>query len=147
MAHYTVAAASTAAGVKTARMKKAIERGSIRLMHNDRSSRGTGEPHRLCRARVIQFAITERLTEVGVKPSVAAKAAFEFSDRRATDQDAFGTSRPKVILIGLPRGVLKLVSIPPDGSIEDFLSNEPAAFVINCSKIADQVDSLLPTQK
>jgi hypothetical protein len=147
MTHYKVSDASKAADVKAARMQKAIERGAIPLTSKDRPSRGSGEPHGLSRSRVIQFAITQRLVEIGVKPSIAAKAAFEFSDGRETDQDIHGTSRPRVILIGLPRRATQLVSIEPDGSIDEFLSNHPAAFVIDCSKIARQVDALLPIKK
>jgi hypothetical protein len=143
MTHYKVSDASKAAGVRTARMQKAIERGNIRLTSRDRPSRTAGEPHRLSRARVVQFAITQRLIEVGVKPSIAATAAFEFSDGRATDQDACGTSRPRVVLIGLPYGAIKLLSLPPDGSVEELLFNEHAAFVVNCSAIARQVDVAL----
>jgi hypothetical protein len=148
MTRYRTAVVSKAANVPPARMQKLLERGSIRLRENDRPPGGSGSQHEFSRNRVIQFALTQRMTELGISPSKAAWAALVYSDRRATDyEDLRIPSRVRTVLIGLPGGATTLVTLPPDGSVDDLLANEPAAFVIDCSRIARDVDALLSQTK
>lgn len=123
------------------------QQGLVRLQSCDVPSSGSGDKCGYSERRAIQIALVTELNKIGVVPSRAAKAAFDFSDNgnlgRAVGQlYQLGTT----YLIGLPDEQTQIVTVPPDLSIADLLPRVGAAFVINCNQIVATVIGKLETQ-
>jgi hypothetical protein len=110
----------------------------------DKRANGSGERNLYSTRRVMQIALTVEASRLGIAPSRGAKAAFEFSDR-GNPARAVGELYPigTTLLVGLPTGENKVVNIPPDLSIGGVLSNDSAAFIINCNNVVSKVMSKL----
>jgi hypothetical protein len=96
---------------------------------------------------VIQIAITLECSRLGVAPSRGAKAAFAFSDRGSAGR-AIGELFPlgTTLLVGLATGENKVVNVPPDLSINDVLSKDASAFIVNCNSVVAKVTEKLSKQ-
>jgi hypothetical protein len=125
-------------------LQRLIQRHHIEFQPCDVPSRGCGENRGYSPRRVMQIALTTGLNALGIGPSRAAKAAFEFSDRGGPGR-AVGELYPlgRTLLVGLPRGENKVVNVPPDLSISDVLSNDTAAFIIDVGPVVAKVTSKL----
>jgi hypothetical protein len=130
-----------------ATLQRYLQRNHITLQPCDVPSRGCGENRGYSQRRVLQIALTTELTRLGIGPSRAAKAAFEFTDRGNVGR-AVGDLYPlgRTLLVGLPRGESKVINIPPDMSISDVLSNDGAAFIIDCGNVVAKVKEKLSTK-
>jgi hypothetical protein len=128
-------------------LQRMFQRHHVTLQPCDVPSKGCGENRGLSIRRILQIAITTELSLVGIGPSRGAKAAFEFTDRGNPGR-AVGELYKigRTLLVGLPRGESKVVNIPPDSSIIDVLSNDSAAFLIDCGAVVAKVMSKLDTQ-
>jgi hypothetical protein len=128
----------------SATLQRLIQRHHIEFQPCDVPSRGCGENRGYSLRRVLQIAITTELSHIGIGPDRAAKAAFEFSDRGNTGR-AVGELYPlgRTLVVGLPRGENRVINVPPDKSISDVLSNDSAAFIIDCGIVVAKVLSKL----
>jgi hypothetical protein len=110
----------------------------------DKASRGCGENRGYSIRRINQMALTVELTALGIGPSRAAKAAYEFSDRGSPGR-AIGETYPlgTTLLVGLPRSENRVINIPPDKTILDVLASGSAAFIIDCGKVVAKVKETL----
>jgi len=144
MKTYQTGVAGKATDTPLSTLQRYLQRNHITLQPCDVPSRGCGENRGYSLRRVLQIAITTELSHLGIGPSRAAKAAFEFSDRGNTGR-AVGELYPlgRTLLVGLPRGENKVICIPPDQSISDVLSNDSAAFIIDCNNVVAKVTSKL----
>jgi hypothetical protein len=147
MKTYPTAVAGKATGTPLQTLQRYLQRHHITLQPGDSPSRGCGENRGYSTRRIMQIAITTELSHLGIGPSRAAKAAFEFSDRGNSGR-AIGELFPlgRTLLVGLPRGENKVICIPPDQSISDVLSNDSAAFIIDCGNVVANVTSKLDQQ-
>ena len=116
------------------------QQGIVRLQSCDVPSSGSGEKCGYSVRRMIQFALITEQNRLGITPSRAAKAAFEFSDKGNTGRSV-GELYPlgTTYLVGLADGENRIVNVPPDLSIADVLSNDSAAFIINCSNVVAKI--------
>jgi hypothetical protein len=128
-------------------LQRMFQRHHVTLQPCDVPSKGCGENRGLSIRRILQIAITTELSRLGIGPSRAAKAAFEFTDKGNAGR-AVGELYPigRTLLVGLPRAESKVVNIPPDLSISDVLSADSAAFLIDCGNVVEKVMSKLETQ-
>lgn len=140
MTTYPTGVAGKATGTQLATLQRYLQRNHITLQPCDVPSRGCGENRGLSLRRVLQIALTTELSRIGIGPSRGAKAAFEFSDRGNPNR-AVGELYPlgQTLLVGLPRGESKVINVPPDKSISDVLSNDNAAFIIDCGSVVAKV--------
>jgi hypothetical protein len=144
MKTYPTGVAGEATDTPLATLQRYLQRNHIILQPCDVPSRGCGENRGYSLRRVLQIALTTELSRLGIGPSRAAKAAFEFSDRGNPGRP-IGELYPlgRTLLVGLPRGESKVINIPPDQSISDVLSNDSAAFIIDCNNVVAKVTSKL----
>jgi hypothetical protein len=128
-------------------LQRMFQRHHVTLQPCDVPSKGCGENRGLSIRRILQIAFTTELSQLGIGPSRAAKAAFEFTDKGNVGR-AVGELYPigRTLLVGLPRGESKVVNVPPDLSISDVLSADSAAFLIDCGNVVAKVMSKLSTQ-
>jgi len=125
-------------------IQRYLQRNHITLQPCDIPSRGCGQNRGFSLRRIMQFAITAELTRVGIIPSRAAQAAFEFSDRGGRGR-GIGELFPlgQTLLVGLPGGEHRVVNLPPDLSIPDVMAHQSVAFIINCSTIVANITKKL----
>lgn len=144
MQTYTAAAIAEATGASVLTLQRYVQQGHTAFQPCDGKSRGSGDKRKYSTRRAIQTAITIECSRLGIVPSRGAKAAFEFSDRTNTGR-AVGELYPlgTTILVGLPTGENKVINVPPDKSISDVLSNDSAAFIIDCGSVVAKVTSKL----
>jgi hypothetical protein len=121
-----------------------VRLGIIPFQACDKASHGSGEKNGYSSRRVMQIAIMVECSRLGVVPSRSAKAAFEFSDRGSAGRDVgelfpLGTT----FLVGLATGENKLLNVPPDLSINDVLSKDASAFIVNCNSVVAKVTEKL----
>ncbi|SDE12188.1 hypothetical protein SAMN05216337_102059 [Bradyrhizobium brasilense] len=140
MKTYPTGVAGKAADTPLATLQRYLQRNHITLQPCDVPSRGCGENRGYSLRRVLQIALTTELTRLGIGPSRAAKAAFEFTDRGNPGRGV-GELFPlgRTLLVGLPRGDSKVMNIPPDQTISDVLSDDSAAFIIDCGNVVAKV--------
>lgn len=84
MKTYPTGVAGKATGTPLATLQRYLQRSHITLQPCDVPSRGCGENRGYSLRRILQIALTTELTRLGIGPSRAAKAAFEFSDKGGT---------------------------------------------------------------
>lgn len=144
MQTYPTGVAAKATGTPRTTLQRYLQRSHITLQPCDVPSRGCGENRGYSQRRIIQIALTTELTRLGIGPSRAAKAAFEFSDKGSTDRPV-GELYPlgQTLLVGLPDGKSKVINVPPDKSISDVLSKDCAAFICDCGYVVAKVLSNL----
>lgn len=147
MQTYPTGVVSAVTDTPQATLQRYLQRHHITLQPCDVPSRGCGENRGYSLRRVLQIALTTELSRIGIGPSRAAKAAFEFSDRGGQGRGV-GQLYPigRTLLVGLPYGESKIINIPPDQSISDVLSNDSSAFIIDCGNVVEKVISKLETQ-
>lgn len=131
-------------GTPLATLQRYLDRGHITLQPCDVQSGGSGQRRGFSPRRIFQIAIVKEIIGLGVSPSRASKAAFAFTDQSSPGRDVgevfpLGTT----YLVGLPRGENRVVCVPPDLSIADVLSNDPAAFIININNVIAKVTEKL----
>jgi hypothetical protein len=121
-------------------LQRLIQRHHIEFQPCDVQSRGCGENRGYSLRRVLQIALTTELNALGIGPSRAAKAAFEFSDKGGSGRSV-GEAYPlgRTLLVGLPRGENKVVNVPPDLTISDVLSSDTAAFILDVGHVVKKV--------
>jgi hypothetical protein len=148
MKTYPTGVVGKATDTPLATLQRYLQRNHITLQPCDVPSRGCGENRGYSQRRVLQIALTTELARLGIGPSRAAKAAFEFTDRGNTGRTV-GELFPlgRTLLVGLPRGESKVINIPPDMSISDVLSNDGAAFIIDCGNVVAKVTEKLSKKK
>jgi len=141
---YSAGIASEAAGMRPATMQRYLQRNHITLQPCDKPARGCGENRGYSGRRVIQMALTTEATALGLSPSLAAKAAFEFSDRGSPGRN-IGEPFPlgTTLLVGLPHGENRVVQVPPDKTIFEVLASHSAAFIIDAGKVVAKVTEKL----
>ena len=141
---YSASSAGKAAGMPLDTLQRYLDRKQISLQPCDQASGGSGQPRGFSSRRVTQLAIVRELTSLGIGPSRAAKAAFAFSDRGNPGRE-IGQLYPDstTILVGLPRGENRVVSIPPDRSISDVLSHDTTAFILILDPLVARINSHL----
>ncbi|UGX97103.1 hypothetical protein G6321_00019000 [Bradyrhizobium barranii subsp. barranii] len=144
MQTYPTGVAAKATGTPLTTLQRYLQRSHITLQPCDVPSRGCGENRGYSQRRIIQIALTTELARLGIGPSRAAKAAFEFSDKGNTGRPV-GELYPlgQTLLVGLPDGKSVVINIPPDKSISDVLSNDSAAFICDCGYVVAKVLSNL----
>lgn len=147
MKTYPTGVAGKATGTPLATLQRYLQRSHITLQPCDVPSRGCGENRGYSLRRILQIALTTELTRLGIGPSRAAKAAFEFSDKGGTGRPV-GELYPlgQTLLVGLPDGKSKVINVPPDKSISDVLSNDRAAFICDCGYVVAKVTEKLETK-
>jgi hypothetical protein len=143
---YPAGIASEAAGMPPATMQRCLQRNHITMQPCDKPSRGCGENRGYSTRRINQMALTVELTALGISPSRAAKAAYEFSDRGSPGRNV-GEPHPlgTTLLVGLPRGENRVIQVPPDKTIQDVLASDTAAFIIDAGKVVAKVKETLDT--
>lgn len=128
-------------------LQRLFQRNHVTIQPCDVPSKGCGENRGLSMRRILQIAITTELSRLGIGPSRAAKAAFQFTDRSNPGR-AVGEAYPlgRTVLLGLADGQSKVINIPPDLTIADVLSTDGAAFIIDCgsvvAKVTKKIDEL-----
>lgn len=143
---YLAAVAAEAAGVSASDLQRYANQGHLTFQPCDGESRGSGDKRQYSTRRVIQTAIISECRRLGISPSRAGRAAFEFSDRGSPGR-AVGETYPlgRTVLMGLPDGQSKVINIPPDLTIADVLTNDGAAFIIDCGNVVAKVTEKLNT--
>lgn len=81
MQTYTSGVAVEVAGTSQATLQRMFQRNHVTLQPCDIPSKGCGENRGLSIRRILQIAFTTELSRLGIGPSRAAKAAFEFTDK------------------------------------------------------------------
>ena len=121
------------------------QQGILRLQPCDQPSSGSGDKCGYSLRRVVQVAIITELNKIGIAPSRAAQAAFEFSDRGGRGR-GIGELFPRATtyLVGLPDGENKVFGVPPDLSVADVLGGT-AAFIINITRVVERITENLET--
>jgi hypothetical protein len=147
MQTYTSGVAVEVTGTSQATLQRMFQRNHVTLQPCDIPSKGCGENRGLSIRRILQIAFTIELSRLGIGPSRAAKAAFEFTDRGNAGR-GIGELFPlgRTVLMGLADGQSKVINIPPDLTIADVLSTDGAAFIIDCGNVVEKVMSKLETQ-
>jgi hypothetical protein len=140
MKTYPTGVAGKATGTPLATLQRYLQRNHITLQPCDVPSRGCGDNRGYSLRRIYQIALTTELTRLGIGPSRAAKAAFEFTDRGNPGRDVGGLyPLGQTLVVGLPRGESKVINVPPDQSLSEVLPNYTAAFIINCNNVVAKV--------
>jgi hypothetical protein len=147
MKTYTSGVAVEVTGTSQATLQRMFQRNHVTLQPCDVPSKGCGENRGLSIRRILQIAITTELSRLGIGPSRAAKAAFVFTDHSNPGR-GIGELFPlgRTVLMGLADGQSKVINIPPDLTIADVLSNDGAAFVIDCGNVVAKVTRKLSGQ-
>jgi hypothetical protein len=125
-------------------LQRLFQRNHVTLQPCDVPSKGCGENRGLSLRRIMQIAITTELSRLGIGPSRAAKAAFQFTDHGNPGRGV-GELFPlgRTVLMGLANGQSKVINIPPDLTIADVLSTDGAAFIIDCGNVVSKVTEKL----
>jgi hypothetical protein len=144
MQTYLAAVAAEAAGVSASDLQRYANQGHLTFQPCDGESRGSGDKRQYSTRRVIQTAIISECRRLGISPSRAGRAAFEFSDRGSPGR-AVGEIYPlgRTVLMGLADGQSKVINIPPDLTIADVLTNDGAAWIIDCGNVVAKVTEKL----
>lgn len=134
-----------AAGMKPRALRQKFDTGLFKLTGCDRQSTGSGSRCGLSRRRVLQAAITEKLTQLGFSPSRAARAAFEFSDSgNVGRQPAELFDHDRTILLIRPDGAT-VKNVPITASFADIKDGEDCHLMVDLNAIVKRVDYLLNT--
>jgi hypothetical protein len=143
MKTYTAAVAAEASGATPATFQRYANQ-HLNYQPCDGESRGSGNKRPNSIRRINQAAIMVECSHLGISPSRAAEAAFEFSDRGNPGRNV-GECYPigTTVLVGLATGENKVIQIPPDLSINDVLSKDTSAFIVNCNTIVARVTEKL----
>jgi hypothetical protein len=144
MRTYTAGVVAKATDTPLPTIQRYKQQRNIELQPCDVTAGGSGEKCGYSQRRAFQIALITELNRIGVTPSRASKAAFEFSDRGGPGR-AVGECYQlgQTLLVGLPRGNNKVINVPPDKSISDVLSNDCAAFIIDCGVVVAKVTEKL----
>jgi hypothetical protein len=144
MQTYTSGVAVEVTGTSQATLQRMFQRNHVTLQPCDIPSKGCGENRGLSIRRILQIAFTTELSRLGIGPSRAAKAAYEFTDRGNPGRGV-GELYPlgRTVLMGLADGQSKVINIPPDLTIADVLSTDGAAFIIDCGNVVARVTKKL----
>jgi hypothetical protein len=143
---YTAAIVADATGASLATLIR-YGKENTKFQPCDKRANGSGERNLYSTRRVMQIALTVECSRLGIAPSRGGKAAFEFSDRGNPGRDV-GELYPlgATLIVGLATGENNIVNVPPDLSVNDVLSNDTAAFIINCNNVVSKVMSKLSKQ-
>lgn len=143
MTTWALADAARAARTNARTLRRRIDIGTFKLRGGDIEANGSGTYCGLTRARVLQVAITQHLTEIGMSPSSAAEAALQFSDH-GDSKRAPGDVFPygKTLLIIDHEGV-SLTNVDFDVPLFDATHRAASTVVVDCNQIAAQVDAAL----
>jgi hypothetical protein len=133
-------------GLSAPTLQRLLQRNHIVLQPCDVPSRGCGENRGYSLRRITQIALTGELTQIGIAPSRASRASFEFSDKGSLGRPV-GQLFPRATtyLVGLPGGENRVIGVPPDLSISDVLSCDSAAFIINVNRVIERITEKLET--
>lgn len=144
MKTYPAGIVADVTGASAAALQRYMKPGLTPFQPCDVRAHGSGERNLYSTRRVNQVALTLEASRLGIAPSRGAKAAFEFSDKGNAGR-AVGELFPlgTTLLVGLATGENKVVCVPPDLTISDVLSNDSAAFIINCNIVVEKVTSKL----
>jgi hypothetical protein len=144
---YTAGTVASATGTSLPTLQRYKQQGLVRLQPCDVPSSGSGDKCGYSHRRAIQIALITELNKIGIAPSRAAKAAFEFSDKGNSGR-AVGELYPLGVtyVVGLAGAENKVVNVPPDLSVSDVLANDTAAFIINVNNVVAKVTQKLETQ-
>jgi hypothetical protein len=146
MSTYALADAARAARTNTRTLRRRIDIGTFKLRGGDIKANGSGTYCGLTRPRVLQVAITQHLTAIGMSPSAAADAASQFSDcgdaeRGPGDVFPYG----KTLLI-IDHNGARVINADFDVPLFDATHRAASAVVIDCNQIAAQVDAALTSK-
>ena len=143
MKTYLAAIAAEAAGVSATDLQR-YANNHLSFQPCDGQSSGSGDKRQYSTRRILQTAIIAEGKRIGISPARAGKAAFEISDRGNPGRDV-GECYPigTTVLVGLATGENKVIQIPPDLSINDVLSKDTSAFIVNCNTIVARVTEKL----
>jgi hypothetical protein len=135
--------AAAAAQFTPKEFRRQVNNGPLKLQGCDRGSSGSGDPIGYSRRRILQAAITKRLTPLGVSPSAAARAAFQFSDEGQTGRRP-GELFPngKTLLLVSPEGAT-VKSVLYDAPHTDVTDRAVAAITIDLNRVAQEVDDFI----
>jgi hypothetical protein len=135
--------AAEAAQFTTKEFRRQVNNGPLKLQGCDRGSSGSGDPIGYSRRRILQAAITKRLTPLGVSASTAAAAAYRFTDEGQTRRQPSETfEHGKTLLLVSPEGAT-VKNVFFDVTLSDATDRTVAAIVVDLNKLVEAVDSVL----
>lgn len=140
---YPLNIAAKAAGTKIKKLRSRLDHGSIELRGCDRKSSGSGDWVGLSRNRILQIAIIESLTGIGVALSAASEAALKFTDEGQTGRSPGQLfDHGKAVLLITPDGTT-VKNIFSDTSFSDVSNCSACVISVDLSRVVEQVDNAL----
>jgi hypothetical protein len=140
---YPLNVAAKAAGTNTKKLRSRLDHGSIKLRGSDRKSTGSGDWVGLSRNRILQIAIIETLTGIGVTLSAASTAALTFTDEgQASRSPGELFEHGKTVLVIAPDGTT-VKNVFFDASLADVSKRAKCAITVDLNKVAELVDATL----
>jgi DNA-binding transcriptional MerR regulator len=134
---YKLSAAAHASGVSATNLAAWTDRGIIELRGEDVDTSGSGTPRLYSRNRIIQVAIANSLTKVGLNILRAADAAAVFANENQAGRERgelFATGRTMLVVTALETKVVN-----SDRALGDY----GPAVVIDVGKVVERVDAAL----
>lgn len=140
MKTFPAAVVSRVTQIPITRLQQYFDRNHITMQPCDIPSKGSGEKRGYSRRRINQIAITTQLGWLGIGPSRAAQAGFQFSDKGNPGREV-GELFPlgRTLLVGARSRENKVINVPPYETLEDVLKHDAVAFVVDCGKIMKEI--------
>jgi hypothetical protein len=135
--------AAKAAGTTTKIIRRRLDHRSIELQGCDRKSTGSGDWVGFSRNRILQIAIIEYLTKLGVSVSRASRAALTFTDNGQTGRapgELF--EHCKTILVIGPEGAA-VKNFFFGASLDDVSNRSACAITVDLNRVVELVDTAL----
>jgi hypothetical protein len=124
-------------------LSKWLETGVVKLTARDKAATGSGSRVGLSYPRVVQFAILNELTKLGVRTTPASVAALRYSDCGAPGRPL---GQPFVSgttwLVIQADSAASVVNVPSFGNISDVVGGS-GAVTLCINPIADRVNNSL----
>src|ERR1700682_2407075 len=136
--------AAKAAGTTTKKIRRRLDHRSIELQGCDRKSSGSGDWVGVSRNRILQIAIIESLTKLGIVLSAASAAALKFTDEAQQNRPPgklFPQGRRTFLVIRSDGPVV--LAADYDASFADLSGYQDAMLAIDLKPLVQRVDSIL----
>lgn len=139
---FDAAVAARVTRTPISKIQNFFARGYIVEQPCDGLTNGSGKRRGYSRRRLSQIAGTTQLQWLGIGPSRAAQAAFQFSDKASPGREV-GELYPlgRTILLGSTSGENKVINVAPDESLDQILEHNTACFFLDCGKLTRDIQS------
>jgi hypothetical protein len=134
---------AAAAEMKPRALRQIFDTHILKFRGDDQRSTGTGTPVRLSKNRAYEAAILQQAKRLGLSPSRAALAAFEFTINGTTERPAGSLfEHAKTALVIGPNGSA-IVKVLSDATIADVTNRDICTIYIDLNRLVRQVDDIL----